>query len=145
MAEGNIHVFNNAGKHFGNANMDWDTNTWKLMLMAAAYVPNIDTQEFLSDISANEAANANYARATLTCSAPVVDTVNNWVEFDAADVLFTALGAGNLAAWVAFKDTGTPATSPLLCYGEIVGTQPNGGNYTVVFHADGVFKAVCGP
>src|SRR5215471_4268982 len=52
--------------------------------------------------------------------------------FDAADGTFTAVPTGAAIDCLAvFKDTGTPATSPLLFYMDGFGVTPNGGDITV--------------
>ncbi len=141
MAEGDITFYNSFKKHISDNPINWDTDTIKCELMAAAYTPNIDTDEFWSGISANVAANANYVAKTITCSTPTVDTGNDRAVYDATtNPSWTALGAGALSCAVLYKDTGNPATSPLICYMAIVATQPNGGNYTITWHATlGVF------
>jgi hypothetical protein len=57
--------------------------------------------------------------------------------FDAADVTFTALSGGTVEAYVIYKDTGTPSTSPLIGYFDSVASglplTPNGGNVTLAF------------
>ena len=59
--------------------------TVRAMLMQAAHVPNQD-QDYVSDISANEASGASYARKTLANVAVAVDDANNRVEVDADDL-----------------------------------------------------------
>lgn len=76
---------------------------------------------------------------------PVVLTnksINGGV-FDADDAAFGALAPGSIAkALVLFKNTGDPATSPLLCYlDEVVGFpfQTNGGDVGIPW-SDGPSK-----
>lgn len=140
MAEGDITFYNGAKAQISESPINWDTDTIKCSLMASAYTPDIDTHDFWDDISASEAANANYVQKTLTCTTPTVDTVNDWAEYDeTTNPTWSSLGAGDLACAVVWKDTGTPATSPLICYMEIVATQPNGGDYQITWHANGIF------
>ena len=140
MAQGDIVFYNTAKKHISDNPINWDTDTIKCELMLAAYTPNIDTNEFWSNISANVATNANYVAKTLTCTTPTVDTVNDRAAYDSTtNPTWTALGAGNLACAVIYKDTGNPATSPLIAYMSIVATQPNGGDYTITWHTNGIF------
>jgi hypothetical protein len=140
MAQGDIVFYNTAKKHLSDSPINWDTDTIKCELMAAAYTPNIDTDEFWSNISANVAANANYVAKTLTCTTPTVDTALDYAKYDSTtNPTWTALGAGDLACAVIYKDTGNPATSPLICYMSIVATQPNGGDYTITWNTVGIF------
>jgi hypothetical protein len=145
-AEGDITFYNSAKQKLGDGSIDWDTDTINCMLIAtsAAHTPDIDTHEDYADVSADEAANTNYVAKgdVLTPSAPTKDTVNDWAEYDSTDASWTALGNGDVSHAIVFKDSGTPATSWLICYVELGTTQPNGGDYTISWHADGVFKIV---
>ena len=52
--------------------------------------------------------------------------------FDAGDATFTAVPSGAaIDCLVVYKDTGTPATSPLLFYIDGFTVTPNGGDVTV--------------
>jgi len=70
-------------------------------------------------------------------------TVTDGVLDNTADLTFSSVaidGAKDVEAVVIFKDTGTPATSPVLSYNEFaVAKTPNGGDITVQFHASGIF------
>lgn len=140
MAEGDITIYNVAKAKLGDGTIDWDTDTIKCALVNG-YTPNIDTHEDWADVSANEVSLANYTAggATMTCSAPTVDTGNDWAEYDAADVTWNSLGAGSVSHAIIYEDTGVAGTSTLIAYVELA-TNPNGGDYTISWHADGVFK-----
>lgn len=140
MAQGDITFYNTAKKHLSDNPINWDTDTIICLLLDSTYTPDIDTEEFISDIVAKEAANANYVRKTLTCTTPTVDTVNDWSEYDeTTNPTWSSLGAGDLACAVIAKNSGADATSPLICYMEIVATQPNGGDWQITWHANGIF------
>lgn len=57
--------------------------------------------------------------------------------FDAADVTFTAVSGATVEAYVVYKDTGTPSTSPLIAYFDSASSglpvTPNGGDITITF------------
>jgi hypothetical protein len=62
--------------------------------------------------------------------------------FDAADATFVAIPAGAAIDCLAvFKDTGTPATSPLLFYIDGFTVTPNGGDVTVQWQNTNPFIA----
>ena len=62
--------------------------------------------------------------------------------FDAADATFTAVPSGAAIDCLAvFKDTGTPATSPLLFYIDRYNVPPNGGDVTIQWHHSNPFFA----
>lgn len=63
---------------------------------------------------------------------------------DGADVTFTAVTGATCEAIIVFLDTGTPGTSPLICYMDTGVTglpvTPNGGNVNVTLNASGLFS-----
>jgi hypothetical protein len=62
--------------------------------------------------------------------------------FDAGDATFVSVPAGAaIDALVAFKDTGTPATSPLLWYIDGFTVTPNGGDITIQWQNSNPFIA----
>ena len=139
MAEGDVTFLNSYKKHIGDGTMDWDADTIKVALLNG-WTPDIDTDEFWSDISANEISATNYTAGgqALTGAAITVDTTNDWAKYDANDPSWTSLGAATVTRAAFYKDTGTPSTSPLICAVEIA-TNPNGGNYSLVLGANGLF------
>jgi len=66
-------------------------------------------------------------------------TTTNGV-YDAADDTFTAVPAGAaLDFGLVWKDTGNPATSPVIAYIDGFSVTPNGGNITAEWNASGIF------
>lgn len=142
MAQGDMVMYNGIKGKLGDGSVDWDTNTIKVALLTG-YTPNKDTHVAWSDISASEITAANYTAGgvAITPSTPTIDTTNDWAEYDATDAAWTSLGApsGAINYAIVYKDSGVAASSWLISYIEIT-TQSNGGNYTIAWHADGVFK-----
>lgn len=111
--------------------------TPKLAPMATTYTPNFATQSYWSDVSASLASGAS--PATLTNFITRIDTTNNRVEIDADNVSLTNQTFVS-DKFVIYLDTGTPATSLLLCavnYTE--GTlSPINGNFVITFNVEGI-------
>lgn len=109
------------------------SDTIKVSLMKNTYPQNLSTDEFYSAISAY-ALNTPQTLASKSVTGGVVD---------AADVTFTAVTAGDTCEGVViWKDTGNPATSPLLAYIDTITGFPlatNGGDITVKWD-DGAYK-----
>jgi len=63
---------------------------------------------------------------------------------DGADVTFTTVTGNTAEAVIVFLDTGSAATSPLVCYMDTGVTglpvTPNGGNINVTLNASGIFS-----
>lgn len=112
--------------------VDWSADTIKMALVTSTYTYSVD-HDFADEIT-GELTGGNYARVTMTNTGPTEDDTNDQVNFTGQNEVFSALelAAGQPAAAIILKDTGTPATSPLLAH--IVLTDPpapNGGNYQI--------------
>lgn len=56
--------------------------------------------------------------------------------FDAADAVFSSIGAGaDIDSVVLFKDTATPASDPVICQITGFSVTPNGGDITISWQA----------
>lgn len=108
-----------------NGDIDFDTDTIKAALVKNTYSQNLTTDDFYDDVSSHVVGTPQ----TLGSK-----TITNGV-FDAADVTFTAVSAGDtVEAVVIYKDTGTPSTSNLLAYIDTITGFPlatNGGDITI--------------
>ena len=102
------------------------TNDIKLCFVdAAVYTPSIDVHDFLNDIASVIATSGNFANKTSTLGV-----------FDADDVVVSSVSGSVFEYVVIYKDTGTPATSPLVA---LIDTAtglpftPTGNNVTVAW------------
>ncbi len=127
------------------AKNDIDTVTIKAMFMDPSYIPNIDTDVYVSDISGDRASGTtDLTVAGLSIS---VDNTDNRTEFDINDLVTgTITVTGGTNAVVFYIDTGVEATSELLTYNEILvgGVQttvfPISGTLTGTISANGIFS-----
>jgi hypothetical protein len=100
-------------------NAFFGTGTFRLILMATGYTPNIDTHENLDDIQASELTAGNgYSTGGAILANIVIteDDANDLTNVAWDTVIFTASGGsiGPTPYAVIYKDSGTPATSPLV-------------------------------
>jgi hypothetical protein len=134
-------AFYNFGKgEILKANIDLVDDIIKVAFMAPAYTPDIDAHDYYSDISASIAAGS--ADQTLASKTVTVDDTNNRAEFDAADLsIANETITGGTDMMVLYKDTGNPATSPLICYIDIAeGTlTPIDGTLAIAWNSEGIF------
>jgi len=139
MAEGDITFYNSYKVDVVAGTIDWDADTIKCALLTG-HTPNIDTHDFWDDVSGDEESGTGYTAGgeTLTSKTNTEDTTNDQADVDAADVTWSGLDVGTPSHAVIYKDTGTPSTSPLICYVEI-STASNGGDYTISWNAGGIF------
>lgn len=121
---------------FLTGDIDWVNDTIKLYLIDTAdYTVSIDVDEFEDDI----AGAAEVAVATLAGNSAALGVA------DANDTTFTSVTGDVSEALVIWKDTGTPATSPLIAYIDSatgLPVTPNGGDITVQWDsgANKIFK-----
>jgi len=134
-------IYNAFKKNIANGTIDLDTDTIKVMLVTSGYASDQDLHEFKSSVT-NEAAGTGYTAggSALTGKTVTQDNTNNRMVFDAEDVTWanstvTARGA------VLYKDTGVPATSPLICYIDFGSDKSsNSGNFAIQWNAVGIIN-----
>lgn len=135
-------LVNTAFKKFMDGDIDLLNDTIKLMLIKATHTPNVDTEEFIDDVSSDEVTpDGDYSAGgvALGTKATTVDNANNRCVFDAANVTFTAVDFSARYAYI-YKDTGNAATSAIVGYIDF-GSDKNsdGGNFVITFDAAGIF------
>ena len=109
------------------------------MLVSSSYTPDQDADQFIDDVD-NEVSGDGYTAggATLASKTVTQDDTNDRGVFDAADVTWsdstiTARGA------VLYKDTGTPSTSPVICYFDFGEDKiSTDGDFTIQWNAAGI-------
>lgn len=134
-------VYNKGKQLMMNGGVDFDTDDIRVLLVTSSYVVNPD-HDFVDDIT-NELSGGNYVRKALASESVTLDNTNDRAYFDAADVVWTALGAaaGNPVAAVVYRFVSTDADSPLLAYVELTTPPaPNGGDYTIAWNAGGLLR-----
>lgn len=103
--------------------IDFSTHPISAALVPSGYTYSV-AHEFLSDVGTAIGTAVDLTSKTITGGV-----------FDAEDLNFGALAAGNtVKALVLFKNTGSPSTSPLLCFlDEVVGFPfaTNGGAVSI--------------
>lgn len=103
----------------------WASDTIRALLVrsTSTYVPNID-HDYLDDFTGGggvEISVASYARQSLASKAIAYDATKNQVEYDAADIAFGNLEAGQtVKAFLVYRQVGgddsTPANDDLILY-----------------------------
>lgn len=133
-----------------NNGIDLLSDTIKVMLVGTSYTPDKD-HNFVNSITAatsKEISGTGYTagfggagRKTLSSKTVTQDDTNDVGYFDAADVSWTAIDAGTVGFACIIKEVTADTDSPLLC---VVDVSPdvatNGGDYTIQWAADGIFK-----
>lgn len=108
-------TYNPAKVSFAKAEIDWEGDTVRAILLTDAYTPDQDNDQYWSDISANEFSGGSYPAGgvALTTKAVTQDNTNDRAVLDSDDVQFTGI-TGAFRYVVLVQWTGTPATSRLI-------------------------------
>ncbi len=116
--------------------------TVKIALLTATHTPARATQDFWDDVSANEVTGTNYTAGGNEVATKTVTTAANVTKWDAADpATWAQSGTGFATARYAilYKDTGTPATSPIIAYHDFGSAKGNvDGDLTIQLDAAGI-------
>jgi len=128
-------------------------DTVKIMLMLTTYTINIDTHQDVADIITSEISNSSVTGYTargdatpLGSKTVTLDTGGDRGEFDAADLVYTAIGNGTNATFDQIVVIRERATGPadadtlLVAHATVSSTLTNGGNVTLVFNAEGLLQ-----
>jgi hypothetical protein len=125
-----------------NKEVDWDTDTIKVMLCTSGYTPNQDTHIYKSSVT-NEVTGTGYTAggATLASKTITYDTATNVVILDAADVTWASSTITARYA-VIYDDAGaSDAAKVLLGYVDFGSDQSStAGNFTLTWDATGIFR-----
>jgi len=117
---------------FMTGGIDVTTDNLKIVFVTSGYTYSA-AHDFYDDVSANVIATSAAFQATATAGV-----------LDFADINVTGLDTGETAAaYILYKDTGTPATSPLIAYKDSAAELPLAGSTGVdvvlQVHASGFF------
>lgn len=125
-------IYNSAVDDMARGAIDFDTDTFKTLLVTSSYTPDKDTHDKRDDVTNEVAATGGYTAGGETSACTVTkDTANDKVTLAFAAVSWgsstiTAAGA------VIYKSTGTASADPLVAYIDFGGNvSSNGGTFSV--------------
>lgn len=116
--------------------------TLKLMLLDATHTPNLDSHDFVNDVSGDEVSGTGYSAGGFALSGALTqaDTSGDRYLFKLNNVS----AAGCTFDWryaVIYRDTGTPSTSNLVALIDPGALQSlSAATLAIAWHADGVFE-----
>lgn len=134
-------IYNNFKKNIMNGNIDLDTDTIKLALCTSSYTPDQDSHEFFDDIT-NEVSGTGYTAGgeEITTKAVTADTTDDEGVFDGDNVTWSD-STITARYGIIYKDTGDPATSPLIACLDFGDDQSStSGDFTVAWNAEGILN-----
>jgi hypothetical protein len=143
-------VYTNFAKEIGDtsagAQINLGSNTFKVALLTSSYTPARDTDQYWSDISANEASGTGYTAGgqALSGVAWTKDATNHRSVLTATNPSWSSTTITFRYA-VVYKSTGTASTSPLVSYADF-GSNQSATNGTVTIQYDstnGIINLTC--
>lgn len=135
-------VFNNQKKQAGSN--DWVNDDIRVLLVGTGYTFDPDALTIGdAGISGNELSGTGYSRQALANKVVNYDATNDVAKYDADDVVYAGANFGTIGGAIVYKhDATTEANSVPIAYSEMSEALPtNGGQMTVQWGVDGVFKA----
>jgi len=144
MAAGNFVPYAKFVFHTQRQAFDFLGATIKALLLANAHTPNMNGHEFLSDIVANEIADAGYVRQSLSGKTITQDGSNRTV-YDADDVDFGNAVSLTARYMALFLDTTVAGTSKLmglidLNNGGSTAVSSTNSDFDIGFNAAGIYR-----
>jgi hypothetical protein len=93
----------------------WVAETWKLMLLSSSHTPNAATQQYVSDVVANEIVDSGgkYTAGGVAVSGNASVADGNNYFLDASNVIIGTGANLNYLYGILFQDTGNQATSKI--------------------------------
>jgi hypothetical protein len=115
-------IYNSCVKDLLTGDIDFDTHTFKALLVGTTYdaiadETKKDSHAFRSDVT-NEITGTNYTAGGNACTATVgsIDTTNNRVEVTFSVTNWTSATITNAYGLVIYRNVGTAGTDRLVCY-----------------------------
>jgi hypothetical protein len=137
-----------SGKMYGNAilkafnkEVNWASDTIKVMLCTSSYVPDQDAHIYKSSVTNEVAAGNGYTAggATLAGKTIIYNGSTNTITIDANDVSWTNATITARYA-VIYDDTGTASTSALLGFIDFGQDMAStNGTFQITWNASGIF------
>jgi hypothetical protein len=110
-------IYNSAIDDMARGAIDFDSNSFKALLVTSSYTPNKDTHDKRDDVT-NEATGTGYTAGGVTTACTVTkDTANDKVTLQFAAVSW-ATSTITARALVIYKSTGTASTDNLVAYND---------------------------
>jgi hypothetical protein len=124
-------IYNSCLEDLAKGDIDFDTDTFKILLVTSTYTPDKDTHTRGDDIT-NEVTGSGYTAGGATSACTVTkDTANDKVTLGFASVSW-ATSTITAAAGVIYKSTGTAANDPLVAYIDFGGdVSSSGGTFSI--------------
>jgi len=128
---------------FYSKEVNFATDTVKVMLCSSGYTPDQDAHRYKSSVT-NEVSGTGYTARGLTLTSKTLsyDSPSNTLTLDAADPTWTATTLSGVHYAVFYVDTGSDGTSPLISYMDFQSDYATTAqDFTIVLPATGIVQA----
>lgn len=138
-------IYNNFKNLLFTSNINVDTDTIKLALIndSISYTPDIDNEQYVSDVldgvTANEFSDASYSRKLVDASV-TQDNTTDTITIDAPDLVFSALEGDTIQSAILFRENTDDTDSELIMHltSSKFPLPTNTGDVTVEVDANGL-------
>lgn len=123
-----------------NKEIDFNSDTIKVMLCTSSYTPNQDTHQYKSSVT-NEVTGTGYAAGGATISSPTLSYsgASNTLTLDGGDVSWPSSTITARYAVIYDSSPATDATRPLLAYVDFgVDVSSSGGTFSITWDSAGI-------
>ena len=134
-------IYNSFKAYIMDGSLDLDTDDIQVALVTSSYTADQDAHEDFADIT-NEVVGTGYTAggADLANEAVTIDDTDNEGVFDADDVTWSSSTITARAA-VVYYNTGTAATSLLICYIDFGSDKSSSsGDFTIQWNSEGILN-----
>lgn len=130
-------IYNSCIDDLARGAIDFDTDTFYLMLVSSAYVPDKDAHDKRNHVTNEVAASGSYAAGGAATAVTITkDTVNDRVDISFGGVSFTSTTITARAGVIYKRRGGTATQDELIAYVDFGGDiSSTGGNFAVVFNS----------
>ena len=125
-------IYNSAPDEMARGDIDFDTNTFKAMLVTSSYTPNKDTHDFRDDVT-NEVSGTGYTAGGVASAVTVTkDTANDKITIQLGAVSW-ASSTITARGCVYYKSRGGASSADeLVCYADFGSdVSSSGGTFSV--------------
>ena len=136
------YVFGLATLKMFDKQIDLMNDDIKVMLLNDSATPNQHSNEFISDLNADEITGSGYDAGGITLSNKTVTYSAPTMTFDADDITWSASTITNALYAVAYDYTGLTTTSPVICYVDFGTVQTSSSSDLILeWDSSGIFTA----
>ena len=123
-----------------NKEIDFDSDTIKVMLCTSTYTPNQDTHRYKSDVT-NEVSGTGYTAGGATVTSPTIGytAATNVLKLSGGNVSWASSTITARYAVVYDSTPGTDATRPIICYVDFgADVSSSNGTFSITWDSAGI-------